>query len=81
MALDDLARRHVHGDLLRVEPGEENVEHGRARGQGRDAVGAGLVGEHDAVGSADAEAGVVEELPGGDVLHAPGNRTGVFGGA
>ena len=68
-----LASSEVERGRLGIEAREKNVQHHLAGGHLRQAICAGLVGEHLEAGAADGDAGVVEKLAGDDVLHAAGN--------
>ena len=76
-----LAGGEIERDRLGVEARVEHVEHDLARRHLRQAIDAGLIGEHLEAGAADGDAGVVKKLAGDDVLHAAGDGGGCAGGS
>ena len=64
-----LAGRDGDRDGLRIQPGEESLYLGLARGDVAQAVFAELIGEGLAAGAGDGDAGVVQVFPVADVLH------------
>ena len=72
-------RRQIEAQLLRIEPGVEELERDGSRRQAGEAEDSGVVGERHAVGAAQRDAGVGQVLAGDGVLHAAGDGGGLGG--